>query len=139
MLILFQLAEYILPKMKMEINYWNYEGHTALDILNQAGSASVIQHLKDQIMKAGGKMGIELPQSLIPEIPKDALENEHTRSLAHIYDIQMQEHNKAVQNQDREAPKFRVTTYLNRSPHQKGVPKPSQLSRSVRVRNTGEN
>ncbi|KAJ0007530.1 hypothetical protein Pint_29647 [Pistacia integerrima] len=101
----YNLAEYILPKMKTKINYWNYEGHTALDILSQAGSASGIHHLKDQIMKAGGKMGIELPQSLIPEIPTDALENEPGRSLAYIYDIQMQEHNKAVQNQDREKPK----------------------------------
>ncbi|KAJ0008112.1 hypothetical protein Pint_29656 [Pistacia integerrima] len=101
----YNLAAYILPKMKMKINSRNYEGHTALDILSQAGSASGIEHLKDQIMKAGGKMGIELPQSLIPEIPTDALENEPGRSLAHIYDIQMQEHNKAVQNQDRETPK----------------------------------
>ncbi|KAJ0006698.1 hypothetical protein Pint_29654 [Pistacia integerrima] len=69
--------------LKIDINYRNYEGHTALDILSQAGSASGNQHLKDQIMKAGGKMGIELPQSLVLEIPKDALENGHARSLAH--------------------------------------------------------
>ncbi|KAJ0076128.1 hypothetical protein Patl1_34034 [Pistacia atlantica] len=80
------LAEYILLKRKVDINYRNYKGHTALEILSQAGSASGNQHLKDQIMKAG-KMGIELPQSLVPEIPKDALENGHARSLAHKKEI----------------------------------------------------
>lgn len=72
----FQLAEYMLNKTKMEINYRNYGGYTALDILNQAaGSTSGVQQsLKDQIIKAGGKTGSEVPQSLISEAPEQKVE-----------------------------------------------------------------
>ncbi|KAK0595841.1 hypothetical protein LWI29_010529 [Acer saccharum] len=83
----------------MEINYRNYEGHTALDILKHAQRTSEVQHLKDQIKKAGGKTDIELLQTTVIESPRDALErtyeqlletvspqNEHSGSLDHVVD-----------------------------------------------------
>ncbi|KAK1575502.1 hypothetical protein Q3G72_006043 [Acer saccharum] len=90
------LAEKIIDKIKMEINYQNYEGHTALDILNQAQSTSEVQHLKYQIKKVGGKTDIELLQTTVIVSPRDALErtyeqletvspqNEHEGPVDHV-------------------------------------------------------
>ena len=65
--ILFQLADYIINKTGVEINFRNSKGQTVLDILNQAGSTSKNMHLEDMIKKAGGKRSIEL-SSLMPLI-----------------------------------------------------------------------
>ncbi|KAK1571712.1 hypothetical protein Q3G72_021724 [Acer saccharum] len=94
-----KLAETIIHETKMEINYQNYEGHTALDILNQAQSTSEIKHLNDQMTKAGGKTNIVLLQTTVTEIPRDALgqkfeqlletvspQNEHAGPLDHVVD-----------------------------------------------------
>ncbi|TXG68892.1 hypothetical protein EZV62_003827 [Acer yangbiense] len=72
----YHLAEKIIDKTKMDINYQNYEGLTGLDILNQAQSTSEVQHLKDQIKKVGGKTDIE------HEGPVDHVVNNTTNSPA---------------------------------------------------------
>ncbi|KAK1577676.1 hypothetical protein Q3G72_023749 [Acer saccharum] len=77
----YQLAEKVIDRNKMEINYRNYEGHTALDILNQAQSTSEVQHLKDQMKRAGGKTDIELLQTTVIESPRDALERKFEQLL----------------------------------------------------------
>ncbi|KAL5756006.1 hypothetical protein ACOSQ2_020752 [Xanthoceras sorbifolium] len=70
----YHLAENIIHTTKMEINYQNCEGHTALDILNRDLDTPEVHRLKDQMKKAGGKTGIELCQSTVIESPRDALE-----------------------------------------------------------------
>eukprot|EP00261_Vitis_vinifera_P023142 XP_010654907.2 PREDICTED: ankyrin repeat-containing protein ITN1-like [Vitis vinifera] len=62
-----RLADYIINKTGVEINFRNSRGQTVLDILNQAGSTSKNMHLEDMIKKAGGKRSIEL-SSLMPLI-----------------------------------------------------------------------
>ncbi|KAL6334959.1 hypothetical protein AAG906_023764 [Vitis piasezkii] len=68
-----RLADYIINKTGVEINFRNSRGQTVLDILNQAGSTSKNMHLEDMIKKAGGKRSIELsPQPLAhDERPED--------------------------------------------------------------------
>ncbi|KAK2654697.1 hypothetical protein Ddye_014553 [Dipteronia dyeriana] len=113
----YHLAEKIIDNTKIEINYRNYEGHTALYILNQAQGTSEVQHLKDQMKKAGGKTDIELLQTTVIESPRDALErtfeqiletlspeNEHSGPLDHLGNImkrnQKKHYEKKPEDQD---------------------------------------
>ncbi|KAK3219921.1 hypothetical protein Dsin_013891 [Dipteronia sinensis] len=68
----------------MEINYQNYEGHTAVDILNQAQSTSEVRHLKDQIKKVGGKTDIELLQTVVIESPRVAVERKFEQLIVTV-------------------------------------------------------
>ncbi|RVW72788.1 Ankyrin repeat-containing protein [Vitis vinifera] len=75
-----RLADYIINKTRVEINFRNSGGHTVLDILDQAGSSSKNKHLKDMIIeKANGKRSIEL-SSLMP-VP--VIERTSPQPLAH--------------------------------------------------------
>jgi hypothetical protein len=78
----FQLAGSIINERKVDINHQNNRGHTALDILNHAGSSLEIQDLRDMLKKAGGKLGTSLSWSQKSESPRDALERE--------FDLQLQ-------------------------------------------------
>ncbi|XP_022723768.1 ankyrin repeat-containing protein At5g02620-like [Durio zibethinus] len=57
-----KLADYIVYKANVDVNYRNYRGHTMLDILNEAGCTSEIQLLKEKIKRACGRTGIALLQ-----------------------------------------------------------------------------
>ncbi|XP_034696704.1 ankyrin repeat-containing protein NPR4-like [Vitis riparia] len=75
-----RLADYIINKTRVEINFRNSGGHTVLDILDQAGSSSKNKHLKDMIIeKANGERSIEL-SSLMP-VP--VIERTSPQPLAH--------------------------------------------------------
>ena len=65
----------------MDINHRNNRGHTALDILNHAGSSLEIQDLRDMLKKAGGKLGAGPFWSQKSESPRDALEREFDLQL----------------------------------------------------------
>ncbi|KAK1578363.1 hypothetical protein Q3G72_029724 [Acer saccharum] len=90
----------------MEINYQNYEGHTALDILNQAQSTSKVQHLKDQMKKSGGKTDIELLQITVTESPRDALERTYEQLLETV--SPQNEHEGPVDHVVNDTPKWRI-------------------------------
>lgn len=79
---LYHLAGSIINERKVDINHQNNRGHTALDILNHAGSSLEIQDLRDMLKKAGGKLGTGLSWSQKSESPRDALERE--------FDLQLQ-------------------------------------------------
>ncbi|XP_011004912.1 PREDICTED: ankyrin repeat-containing protein At3g12360-like [Populus euphratica] len=79
---LYHLAGSIINERKVDINHLNNRGHTALDILNHAGSSLEIQDLRDMLKKAGGKLGTGLFWSQNSESPRDALERE--------FDLQLQ-------------------------------------------------
>ncbi|XVF26812.1 hypothetical protein REPUB_Repub14bG0051200 [Reevesia pubescens] len=67
------LADYIMNKAKVDVNYKNYRGHTVLDILNEAGYTSEIQLLKERIKRAGCKTGIADPDV---QSPREILEQQ---------------------------------------------------------------
>ena len=52
--------EYLINKTKVEINSQNFQGLTALDILDQAKNSKESRCLKAKFIKAGGKSSIEL-------------------------------------------------------------------------------
>ena len=51
---LFQIVEFLIDKTTVEINSQNYEGVTALGILDQAGSIDKFPHIKAMLERAGG-------------------------------------------------------------------------------------
>jgi len=64
---LFQIAEYLINKTKVEINCRNFKGLTALDILDQAKDSAENRRLEATFVKAGGRRSIEL-LSRSPEV-----------------------------------------------------------------------
>uniref|UniRef100_F6HYC4 PGG domain-containing protein n=1 Tax=Vitis vinifera TaxID=29760 RepID=F6HYC4_VITVI len=89
-----RLADYIINKTGVEINFRNSRGQTVLDILNQAGSTSKNMHLEDMIKKAGGKRSIELSHK--------HLSQRHRRDLLELHQIRQNRQNEiykeALQN-----------------------------------------
>ena len=51
---LFQIVEFLINKKTVEINSQNYEGLTALGILDQAGSIDKFPHIKAMLERASG-------------------------------------------------------------------------------------
>ncbi|XVF74532.1 hypothetical protein PTKIN_Ptkin13bG0117700 [Pterospermum kingtungense] len=73
------IADHIMKTAKVDVNYRNHRGHTVLDILNEAGYTSEIQHLKERIVRAaGGKTGKALAEI---QSPIEALEQQHSQLL----------------------------------------------------------
>ncbi|KAF3945669.1 hypothetical protein CMV_027976 [Castanea mollissima] len=64
-----QIVEYLIDKTKVEINSQNFQGLTALDILDQAKNIRESRRLKAKFIKAGGKSSIELLSDL-PEVER---------------------------------------------------------------------
>ncbi|KAM3699707.1 hypothetical protein ACJW31_05G046300 [Castanea mollissima] len=64
-----QIVEYLINKTKVEINSQNFQGLTALDILDQAKNIRESRRLKAKFIKAGGKSSIELLSDL-PEVER---------------------------------------------------------------------
>ncbi|XVF26811.1 hypothetical protein REPUB_Repub14bG0051100 [Reevesia pubescens] len=62
-----QSTKYIVETTTVDINHQNHKGHTAVDILEQAGIDAENKQLKALLMKAGGKSSKEL-SPLMPEI-----------------------------------------------------------------------
>ncbi|XP_057969323.1 ankyrin repeat-containing protein ITN1-like [Malania oleifera] len=54
-----QLANYIISQVLVDFDYRNHRGYTPLDILEQAGSTSEIERLKEMLKKDAYKMNIE--------------------------------------------------------------------------------
>ena len=66
---LYQIVEYLINKTKVEINSRNFQGLTALDILDQAKNRRKSRRLKAKFIKAGGKSSMEL-LSCSPEVER---------------------------------------------------------------------
>ncbi|KAK4590755.1 hypothetical protein RGQ29_021075 [Quercus rubra] len=64
-----QIVEYLINETKVEINSQNFQGLTALDILNKAKKNKEIRRLKSKFIKAGGKSSIKL-LSCSPEVDR---------------------------------------------------------------------
>ncbi|KAL4626059.1 hypothetical protein ACB092_05G068400 [Castanea dentata] len=64
-----QIVEYLINKTKVEINSQNFQGLTALDILDQAKNIRESRRLKAKFIKAGGKSSNELLSDL-PEVER---------------------------------------------------------------------
>ncbi|XP_050286060.1 ankyrin repeat-containing protein ITN1-like isoform X2 [Quercus robur] len=64
-----QIVEYLINETKVEINSLNFQGLTALDILNKAKKNKEIRRLKSKFIKAGGKSSIKL-LSCSPEVDR---------------------------------------------------------------------
>ncbi|KAK0595368.1 hypothetical protein LWI29_005971 [Acer saccharum] len=134
----YHLAEKIIDKTKMEINYQNYEGHTALDILNQAQSTSEVQYLKDQIKKVGGKTDIELLQTVVIESPRVAVErkfeqlietvspqNEHEGPVDHVV-------NNTPSSPTQQLPRLKIKSHSRANAHHhQGVSEPEVQDNNV--------
>jgi hypothetical protein len=66
---LFQMAEFLISKTKVEINSRNFKRLTALDILDQAKGSAENRRLEARFVKAGGRRSIEL-LSRSPEVER---------------------------------------------------------------------
>nr|POE99778.1 ankyrin repeat-containing protein itn1 [Quercus suber] len=64
-----QIVEYLINETKVEINSQNFQGLTALDILNKTKKNKEIRRLKSKFIKAGGKSSIKL-LSCSPEVER---------------------------------------------------------------------